>query len=440
MPDGTYWNHEMETLPRDSLEEIQTRLLRDLVHRAAHNSPFYRDLYRKAGVHPDDIRTLADIRHLPFVDKHTVRDALPLGHLMVPYSQVREVHAATTASRQFLPVYATEKDLAGWAERCARVLWMAGLRPGDVVQNAFRFGLSTGGFGFHYGAMLAGMLSVPASTGGTDRQISLIMDLAVTGIVMMPSYAFYLGMRAQELGIDLARDSQLRVGLFGAEPTSARMKERLGELLGLRAFGEYGMNEFLGPGMASQCLVERGMHAWADDFLLECVDPVTGEPVPEGEEGELVWTWLSAQASAVIRYRSHDVSRITWDRCQCGRTHPRIRRIVGRTDGALSIGGYIVYPSKIMDVIHLFPELGPCHVILDSVRGLDSLLLRVEVRKGVRASSGVLASRLTTAIRSYLTVTPVVEIMPCGTLAMGEEATFRVLDFRRGSGRYGAAD
>jgi phenylacetate-CoA ligase len=419
MPDGTYWNQEIETLPREDLEEIQLRLLRDLLDRAVRNSPFYRDLYRKAGVDPGDISTLADIRHLPFSDKHVLNDAYPKGHLMVPFSEVRETHSATTPSRLMLPVYATEKDIDRWGERCARILWMAGLRPGDIVQNAFRFGLSTGGFGFHYGAMTAGMTSVPASTGGTDRQIDLLLDLGVTGIAMMPSYAFYLGMRAKERGIDLAKE--------------------------VNSFGEYGMNEFLGPGMACQCRVERGMHAWADDFLLECVDPLTGEPVPEGSEGELVWTWLSAEATAVIRYRSHDVSRITWDRCLCGRTHPRVRRIVGRTDGALSIGGYVVYPSKIKDVVRLFPELGPFHAIIDSARGLDCFTLRVEVKDGVHVPSTELARRLSTAVRSYLTVTPAtvtpaIEMMPAGTLAMGDGTSYRVLDYRRGSGRYGEAD
>jgi phenylacetate-CoA ligase len=288
--------------------------------------------------------------------------------------------------------------------------------------------------------MKAGMISVPTSTGSTDRQIDLILDVGTTGITMMPSYAFYLGMRAQERGIDLARESSLRVGLFGAEPTGTRMKERLGELLGLTAYGEYGMNECLGPGMACQCLVERGMHAWADQFLLECVDPSTGEPVSEGGQGELVWTWLSAEATAVIRYRSHDISRITWDRCGCGRTHPRIRRIIGRTDGALSIGGYIVYPSKIEDVVRLFPEFGPYHVILDSARGLDCLNIRVEVKDGVHVPSRELASRLTTAVRSYMTVTPVVEVMAPGTLTMGEGTSYRILDYRKGSGRYAEAD
>jgi len=439
-PDRQYWNPEIETVPREGLEKIQLDLLRDLLDRAYRSSPFYRDFYRKAGVRPEDLRTLRDLRYFPFVDKHIARETYPDGMLMVPWSQVREVHGAATTRRQTLPIFATEKDLEDWGERCARVLWMAGLRAGDIVQNAFRFGLSTGGFGFHYGAMKAGMISLPTSIGSTDRQIDLILDVGTTGVVMMPSYAFYLGMRAQERGIDLAKESSLRVGLFGAEPTGARMKERLGELLGLTAYGEYGMNECLGPGMACQCLVERGMHAWADQFLIECVDPATGEPVPEGGQGELVWTWLSAEATAVIRYRSHDISKITWDRCSCGRTHPRVRRIVGRTDGALSIGGYIVYPSKIEDVVRIFPEFGPYHVLLDSARGLDNLTIRVEIKEGVHVPSSDLANKLKTAVRSYMTVTPIVEVMAPGTLSMGEGTSSRILDYRKGSGRYAEAD
>ena len=428
-------------MPRVRLEQLQGDMLRDLVKRAWDNSPFYRDLYRKAGISPEDIREIGDVRKLPFVDKFSVQKAYPEGLLLKPLAEMREMHSAASSTRQMIPVFTTEKDLDDWAERCARILWMTGLRPGDILQNAFRFGLSTGGFGFHYGALKAGMMSIPANTGNTDRQIDLILDLGVTAITMMPSYGLYLGMRAFERGIDLAAEANLNVGLFGAEPTSARMKERLGDLLGLTAFGEYGMNEFLGPGMACQCLIERGMHAWADHYLLECIDPETGDHVKEGNQGELVWTWLSAEGTAVIRYRSYDISRVTWEVCRCGRTHPRVRRIVGRADGALSVGGYVVYPSKLQDVLGLFPEVGPFHVVLDSEKGLDCLNIRAEVRKGFSADPADLAARVTYAVRSYLTVTPKVEIVPRGVLALGpEDPPYRVLDYRRGSGRYGAVD
>ncbi len=433
-----YWNKDIETMPREGLERIQLDRLQSVVERAYSKSPFYRELYRKAGVVPDDIQELTDLAKLPFVDKKSAQDAYPFGMMMCELSRMRELHTATTPSRQFLPVFVTEKDIDEWAERCARILWMVGLRPGDSIQNAFRFGLSTGGFGFHYGAIKAGMLSIPASTGGTDRQIDFMVDLGVKAVAMMPSYGFYLAMRAFERGIDLSRDAQLKVGLFGAEPTSPRMKLRLAKLLGLKAFGEYGMNEFLGPGMACHCMLRKGMHAWADQFLVECVDLETGTPVPEGNPGELIWTWLSAEGTAVIRYRSHDISSLTWEVCRCGRTHPRVRRIAGRTDGALSIGGYIVYPSKLQDVMGLFPETGHFHVILDSVKGLDCMTIRAELKVEADLDPAVLAGRIRSAVRSYVVVNPRVEIVPSGALDHdSDEPGYRLVDYRTGSGRYG---
>ena len=433
-----YWNEDIETMPRQDLERLQLKRLQSVVERAYSESSFYRELYQKAGVAPEDIQDLADIAKLPFVDKKSAQEAYPFGMMICELGQMRELHAATTLSRQFLPVYATEKDIDDWAERCARILWMVGLRPGDSIQNAFRFGLSTGGFGFHYGALKAGMLSIPASTGGTDRQIDLIVDLGVKAVAMMPSYGFYLAMRAFERGIDLSVEAQLKVGLFGAEPTSPRMKVRLAKLLGLKAFGEYGMNEFLGPGMACHCTLRKGMHAWADHFLVECVNPETGVSVPEGYQGELVWTWLSAEGTAIIRYRSHDLSSLTWEVCGCGRTHPRVHRIAGRTDGALSIGGYVVYPSKLQDVMGLFPEAGHFHVILDSVKGLDCMTIRAELRQDAEIDPAALAARIRSAIRSYVVVNPGVEIVPAGALAHdSDEPAYRIMDYRTGSGRYG---
>ncbi len=436
-----YWNRALETMPRERLEKMQARMLREVVERAYRKSIFYRDLYRDAGIMPSDIRTLEDVRKLPFVDKAAIASTYPFGMRMCDQSKVRSLHAATTTTRHIVPIFATALDLDHWAERCARILWMVGLRPGDFLQNAFRFGLSTGGIGFHLGAKRAGIISIPASTGGTDRQIDMIMDLGVQGIAMMPSYALYLGLRAQERGIDLAGESSLKVGLFGAEPTSVRMKRRLAELLGLEAFGEYGMNEFLGPGMACQCAVKHGMHAWADHYLVECIDPATGEPVAEGEPGELVWTWLNAEGTAVIRYRSHDLSEVTWEPCPCGRTHPRVRRISGRNDGALSIGGYIVYPSKIAHVMELFPEVGTFQVILDSVKGLDCFTIMVEPEKGAEVDPVRLAGRLQSAVKSYVVCTPMVHVVPRGSLGLvGADPPYRIIDYRRSSGRYGGAE
>jgi len=444
-----FWNPERETMPRERLEELQQGLLPGLLSRAVAHSPFYRRLYANAGAEPGDIRTLADLRRLPFADKRAVQDTYPFGMLICDRALVREVHAGTTPRKHILPVYATANDLDAWGERCARQLWMTGLRPGDSIQNAFRFGLSTGGFGFHYGAQRIGMLSIPASTGGTDRQIDSLIDLGVTAITMMPSYAMFLGMRAQERGIDLALEGALAVGLFGAEPYSAQMKARLEELLGIEAFNEYGMNEFLGPGMACECPLHDGLHAWADHFLLECVHPATGEPVPEGAPGELVWTHLSAEAMGVIRYRSHDLSRVTWEVCPCGRTHPRFTPIGGRSDEILSIGGYVVFPQRFGEVIGTFPGLGPFAVILDSVRGLDALTLRVETREDEVADNPEvrrLRARIEEAVRSYVGITPRVDLVSAGALNLANHEpggpplagpVFRILDYRKGSGRYG---
>lgn len=285
------------------------------------------------------------------------------------------------------------------------------------------------------------MTSIPASIGGTDRQIDFLVDLGVEGIAMMPSYGLFLGMRALERGIDLGRESNLRVGLFGAEPTSTRMKTRLAELLGIKAYGEYGMNEFLGPGMACHCPFKKGMHAWGDQFLVECIDPGTGEPVAEGNSGELVWTWLNAEATAAIRFRSHDISRVVWKRCRCGRTHPRVRRISGRTDDALSIGGFVIYPSRLQDVMALFPDVGPFQVILDSVKGLDDFSISVELRKGAEVDERALTDRIRSAVCSYLVCTPSVQVVPAGSLGLSEaDPPFRIIDYRRFSGRYGAEE
>ncbi len=455
MSERRFWNPEIETMPREALEDIQAGLLRSLVERAYEKSPFYASLFRQAGVAPSDIRELSDVRKLPFTDKRSVAGTYPFGLLLAETADLREVHAGTTHHRQILPVWATQKDLDDWGERCARHLWMTGLRPGDSIQNAFRFGLSTGGFGFHYGARKMGMLSIPASTGGTDHQIDALVDLGVTAITMMPSYAMFLGMRAAERGIDLARDGALKVGLFGAEPYSAETKAKLTEVLGLEAFNEYGMNEFLGPGMACECPLHQGLHAWVDHILLECVDPETGEPVKEGAPGDLVWTNLAAEAMGFIRYRSHDLSRVHWEKCACGRTHPRIQPIGGRSDEILSIGGYVVYPQRFEEVLGTFPQLGAFHVLLDSVKGLDALTLRVEMNEEeVPQTAAVkrLRERVAEAVKSYVGVTPRVDLVSCGALHLdrpgdrpggrpggraGEGARFRVLDYRKGSGKYG---
>ncbi len=259
------------------------------------------------------------------------------------------MHSTSGTTGKPTPIWVTRRDMDAWAQRNARSMWMVGLRPSDLLQNCFGYGLPTS-IGLQYGAQQAGIGVVPAGIGRHELLVDLIVDLGVTAICTTPSYALYLADKALERGIDLARDSRLRIGLFGAEPWPESGRERLSAALGVDAFNEYGMGEFLGPGMACECPVKEGMHVWSDHLLVECVDPVTCEPVADGEPGELVWTSLTSDSMAMIRYRSHDISSLSWEPCACGRTHPRIGRITGRSDDALSIGGLVVFPSQIEEV------------------------------------------------------------------------------------------
>jgi phenylacetate-CoA ligase len=317
-------------------------------------------------------------------------------------------------------------------------MWMVGLRPGDLLQNCFGYGLPTS-IGLQYGAQHAGIGVVPAGIGRHELLIDLIVDLGVTALCTTPSYGLFLADKALERGVDLSRDSRLRVGLFGAEPWPESGRERLAAALGVEAFNEYGMGEFLGPGMAAECPVKQGMHVWSDHLLVECVDPETLEPVGDGERGELVWTSLTSASMAMIRYRSRDISSLTWEPCPCGRTHPRIGRITGRSDDALSIGGLIVFPSQIEEVLVRFDEFANnfCMVV-ELVSNLDRLTVQVEVRdlaRLTREARETLGARIAAGVKTAVGVTPRVELfdsfaLPRMTSGQGKTACHRVDDRR----------
>ncbi len=404
MSQGKYWNEEIETMPREKLQALQLKRLKEVVKKAYENNRFYRLLYDEAGVHPEDIKSLSDLSKLPFIQKDTVRDAYPYGMLISPIEQCVEMHATSGTTGKSVPVFATRRDLDHWAEVNARELWMVGLRPGDILQNAYGYGLPTGGFGFHYGAMKLGAMVIPTGTGQTQRQIETIMDYGVTAICMTPSYAQYLGQKALEQGIDLTKQSKLKIGLFGAEPWPLATRYKIEELLGITAYDEFGMTEFLGPGMSCECEARQGMHTWADTFLVECINPETGQPVPDGQEGELVWTWLTSEGTAMIRYRSRDLSSVCWEDCPCGRTHPKIAPIKGRTDDAVVIGGLIVFPSQIEDILGSFPEIGAnFRLYVDrNVRGLDYFTLSIELKEYGLLEKGELLSLLQRCIREKI--------------------------------------
>ncbi|WP_156025373.1 phenylacetate--CoA ligase family protein [Thermogemmatispora carboxidivorans] len=446
MSDRKYFNEEIETLPRERLRALQLERLQALVARAYRQNPFYRQLYDQAGIKPEDIKSLEDIQKLPFLEKKSVRTAYPYGMAMVPPGGEQgalEVHATSGTTGKSVPVFATRRDLQNWAELNARELWMVGLRPGDILLNCYGYGLPTGGFGFHYGALEMGVMVIPMGSDARqyERIFEFITDFGVSAMCMTPSVGLYLGRKARELDIDFSR-TRLRIGLFGAEPWPWETRLKLEEYFHITAYDEFGMTEFLGPGMTCECEERNGMHAWADTFLVECIDPETGEWVEEGQEGELVWTWLTGDGTAMIRYRSRDLSRLWWEeRCPCGRTHPKIGAIKGRTDDAVSIRGLLVFPSQVEAALLRFPETGTnFRIIVDRRDELDTFLLKVEVKEQQLLEQSErcqeLARAMAEAVKSITGNTPKVELVPPDSLprATGGEsktASARVEDRRK---------
>ncbi len=445
MSNCKYFNEEIETMPREQLKALQLQRLQAIVERAYNQNQFYRNLYNEAGVKPSDIKSLEDIRKLPFLEKKTVRVAYPYGMALKGIGGeggAVEIHATSGTTGKSVPVFATKRDIDYWADLNARELWMTGMRPGDILMNCYGYGLATGGFGFHYGAMAMNAVAIPVGSDARqyDRMIDFILDFGVTAMCMTPSVGLYVGNKARERGVDFT-DSKLKIGLFGAEPWPWETRLKLEELFNITAYDEFGMTEFLGPGMTCECEERNGMHAWADAFLVECIDPETGEPVPEGQDGELVWTWLTADGTAMIRYRSRDLSRTWWDECSCGRTHPKIAAIKGRSDDAISIRGLIVFPSQIEAALVKFPETGAnFRIIVDKVDGLDTFDLKVEVKDpsimADAACSRTLSRQMAEAVKGVTGNSPKVELVAPDSLprASGGEsktASARVEDRRK---------
>jgi phenylacetate-CoA ligase len=446
MNDRTYFNEEMETLPQDKLKAMQLERLKAIVERAYTENKFYRDLYNEAGVKPSDVKSLEDIRKLPFLEKKTVRAAYPYGMAFKKPNDAGgpvQIHATSGTTGKSVPVFATKKDIDYWADLNARELWMTGMRPGDILMNCYGYGLATGGFGFHYGAMAMDAMAIPVGSDARqyDRMIDFIVDFGVTAICMTPSVGLYVGGKAHKRGIDF-KNTKLKIGLFGAEPWPWETRLKLEELFNITAYDEFGMTEFLGPGMTCECETRHGMHAWADAFLVECIDSDTGEWVEDGKDGELVWSWLTADGTAMIRYRSRDLSRMWWEeRCACGRTHPKIAAIKGRSDDAVSIRGLIVFPSQVEAALVKFPETGAnFRIIVNKINGLDTFDLKVEVKDSSILSdkehSHNLSCEMAESVKTVTGNFPKVELVPADSLprASGGEsktASARVEDRRK---------
>ncbi|MHC1789693.1 MAG: phenylacetate--CoA ligase family protein [Solidesulfovibrio sp.] len=425
-----------ETLSRLEIERLQLTRLRQTLTQAA-KSPFYSRRFAEVGFDPASVTSLADVSRIPFTTKQDLRDSYPDAMLAMPLSEMVRMHASSGTTGTPTVIYHTQNDLDWWASLMARCMYMAGLRRTDVFQNMSGYGLFTGGLGIHYGAERLGCLTIPAGAGNSHRQIKLLTDFKVTGIHIIPSYALYLSAVFAELGID-PKSLSLRIALVGAEPYTEETRQRLQDLYGIKAYNSYGLSEMNGPGVAFECREQHGMHVWEDAYLAEIVDPATGEPVPDGELGELVMTTLGREGMPVVRYRTRDMTRFLTGECPCGRVHRRIDRLHGRCDDMLIIKGVNIFPMQIERVLMAMPEVGQDYqIVLERDGYIDNIRVRVEIRDEYFVEDmrqlGALQKRIAARLRDELLVTPKVELVERNSLPKTEGKAARVLD-KRGEG------
>ena len=377
-----YWQKDIETMPRPELEALQLERLKRIVAYVYERVPFYRKRLDDAGVKPEKIKALSDIQYIPYTTKDDIRDTYPFGLFAVPQKEIVRIHASSGTTGNPTVVGYTKNDLANWSSCVARLVTAAGATSDDIVQIAFGYGLFTGALGLHYGLEEIGATVVPTSTGNTEKQLKLMRDFGTTALVATPSYALYIAETARDLGID-CRDLKVRLGLFGSEGCSIEMRSKVEEAWNLFATDNYGMSELMGPGVSGECRYRCGMHFAEDHFLPEIIDSNTGEVKPRGEEGELVVTTLTKEGIPLLRYRTKDITRIHYEKCECGRTHARMDKPLGRSDDMLKIKGVNVFPTQIESVLVSIPEVGPQYqIVLGQKNYMDTFEINIEVSDG----------------------------------------------------------
>ncbi len=429
-----YWNARMECMPKEELKRHQFRELKTLVYRLYSFNNFYRDRMKEQGVHPDDIQSLEDIRKLPFMHKQDLRDHYPTKLFTSTRDEVVRYHVSSGTTGKPTLVGYTAQDIEFWTDSLARALTSIGIGTGDVVQVSYGYGLFTGGLGLHYGAERVGATVLPASVGNTERQLELMIDLEVTAIACTPSYMIHMGEVAKKLGIDFQRDTKLRKAVLGAEPWSEGMRQHIQETLGIQAYDIYGTSELSGP-MFTECEERNGIHVWGDVAIVEILDPETEEPVPEGEEGELVITVLKKEAMPMIRYRIRDLTYALEEKCECGRTSARIGRISGRTDDMLIIRGINIFPSQVEHTLMNIPEVGEQFmIILDRKGALDVMTVQTELCpdhfSDKMSDMMAIKKKIDSDMKKYLNISVNVELMDPGSLPRFEGKAKRVIDKR----------
>jgi phenylacetate-CoA ligase len=423
----------VETMPRPALTALQTARLRQTLERAYAHVPHYRKAFEQAGAKPSDFDAIEDLARFPFTMKSDLRDNYPFGMFAVPRTELIRLHASSGTTGKPTVVGYTQGDLDTWSDLMARCFACAGAEPGEIVHNAYGYGLFTGGLGAHYGAERLGCTVVPVSGGGTERQVTLLADFGATVLCATPSYALNIAEVAEQMGVDLRR-MPLRLGLFGAEPWSNAMRRDLEQRLGIKAVDIYGLSEILGPGVACECHVaQSGLHGWEDHFVFEVVDPETLAPRAVGETGELVITTLTKEALPMIRYRTRDMTRLSNEPCACGRTHVRIMRVTGRDDDMMIIRGVNVYPTQVEAVLVGFPGLAPHYqIVLTREGSLDAMIVEVEPDAACGEAERIRkADEVRHHIKSLIGVTCRVVVKAPGEVPRSQGKAVRVKDLRK---------
>lgn len=429
-----YWQKDIETMSREQLSELQLKRLKETVKHAI-NSPFYKEVFEREGLTPDDIQTLDDLKKIPFTTKDDLRSHYPYGMAAIPLQKCVRIHSSSGTTGNPTVVLHSAKDLDEWANQVARCMYMVGIRDTDIFQNTSGYGMFTGGLGFQYGAEKLGALTVPAAAGNSKRQIKFITDFGTTCLHIIPSYATRLAEVMQEMGIDPRKDTKLRVVCIGAEPHSEEQRRRIEQLLGVKAYNCFGMSEMNGPGVAFECQEQNGLHIWEDNVIVEIVDPVTLDPVPEGEVGELVLTTINREAMPLLRYRTRDLTCILPGDCPCGRTHKRLARFKGRSDDMIILKGVNLFPIQIEKILMQFKELGSNYLIsIETVENNDEMLIEVELSDLFTDDYSALqrlTKEVTRQLKDELLLTPKLKLVGKGTLPVQDGKAVRVKDLRK---------
>jgi len=429
-----FWEKGIETIEKDQLEKLQLERLRKTVERASRSS-YYGKIFKEKRFFAEDIRTLSDLVKIPLTTKDDLREQWPYGFLAASKDELVRMHSSSGMTGRATVIFHTQSDIDSWTNQLARCMYMAGMRKSDVFQNMMIYALFTGGLGFHYGAEKLGAMVIPSGAGNSKRQIQLMQDFDTTVMHVIPSYALHLTTVFEEVGVDPKKDTRLRMAFIGAEPHSEKMRRRIEDFYGVKAFNSYGLSEMNGPGVAFECPRQNGMHIWEDAYAVEIINPHTLDPVPDGEEGELVLTTLNREGMPLLRYRTKDLTRVIPGECPCGRTHRRLERIKGRTDDMMILKGVNIFPIQIEKKLMDIAGVGNNFLIILERRGFsDEMIVKVEVQReyfsGDLKQLEGLRKTIVNELKSDILITPRVDLVEPDSLPKTEGKAKRVIDNR----------